>query len=89
VKDALKKTRSGNSARKRLQLIYDLCKNKKVCEGGDVMDTRFDKENVSSNKVGGIYLPYDYFINFTPLIDAWGVWKISTTDPQNRNRINS
>lgn len=59
VKDALKKTRSGNSARKRLQLIYDLCKNKKVCEGGDVMDTRFDKENVSSNKVSDIYLPYD------------------------------
>ena len=47
MKNALKKTRSANTARKRLQLIYDLCKNKKCCEGGDVVDTRFDKENVS------------------------------------------
>lgn len=56
MKDALKKTRSGNAARKRLQLIYDLCKNKKVCEGGDVMDTRFDKENISANKVNVFFL---------------------------------
>ena len=47
VKDALRKTRSANTAKKRLQLIYDLCKNKKSCEGGDVIDTRFDKENIS------------------------------------------
>ena len=51
MKDALKKTRSANAARKRLQLIYDLCKNKKCCEGGDVVDTRFDKENINVSKV--------------------------------------
>ena len=51
MKDALKKTRSANAAKKRLQLIYDLCKNKKCCEGGDVVDTRFDKENINVSKV--------------------------------------
>ena len=51
VKDALKKTRSGNAARKRLQLIYDLCKNKKCCEGGNIIDTRVDKENIVSKVI--------------------------------------
>ena len=28
--------------RKRFQHVYDLCKSKNICEGGDVMDQQFD-----------------------------------------------
>jgi len=39
VKDVVSKTKM--HPRKRLAAIYDLCKGKKLCEGGD----EFDKEN--------------------------------------------
>ena len=28
--------------RKRMQHVYDLCKSKNICEGGDIMDQQFD-----------------------------------------------
>lgn len=40
VKEVMSKTRS--HPRKRLQHIYDLAKAKSLCEGGDVMDKKFD-----------------------------------------------
>lgn len=40
VKEVVAKTRS--HPRKRLQYIYDLAKSKSVCEGGDVMEKKFD-----------------------------------------------
>ncbi|XP_074658521.1 DNA-directed RNA polymerase II subunit RPB1-like [Tubulanus polymorphus] len=43
VKDVLKKT-SGQS-RKRLAHVYDICKAKNICEGGDEMDTKMNEEN--------------------------------------------
>ena len=36
VKEILSK--SQNQPQRRLQHIYDLCKGKKICEGGDVVD---------------------------------------------------
>ncbi len=37
--------------RKRLQHVYDLCKSKKVCEGGDIMDQKFDA-NLANQEQG-------------------------------------
>ena len=31
-------TKSQNQPQRRLQHIYDLCKGKKICEGGDIVD---------------------------------------------------
>ena len=44
VKEILNKSKS--QPHKRLQHIYDLSKNKKVCEGGDAMDKKFDENAV-------------------------------------------
>ena len=38
VKDIVAK--SNNQPLKRLQHIYDLCKGKKICEGGDIVDEK-------------------------------------------------
>lgn len=43
VKNIISKTKL--HPRKRLASIYDLCKGKKLCEGGD----EFDKENQGEN----------------------------------------
>lgn len=40
MKEILKKSRGQN--RHRLQHVYDLAKLKKVCEGGDSMEKKFD-----------------------------------------------
>lgn len=40
MRDILNKSKG--RPRQRLQYIYDLCKLKSVCEGGDSMDTKFD-----------------------------------------------
>ena len=32
--------KSNNQPLKRLQHIYDLCKGKKICEGGDIVDEK-------------------------------------------------
>eukprot|EP00731_Ephydatia_muelleri_P030392 Em0021g915a len=44
VKEVLNKSKT--QPHKRLQHIYDLSKNKKVCEGGDTMDKKFDENAV-------------------------------------------
>lgn len=44
MKEILNKSKS--QPHKRLQHIYDLSKNKKVCEGGDTMDKKFDENAV-------------------------------------------
>lgn len=33
-------SKSQNQPHKRLQHIYDLCKGKKICEGGDIVDEK-------------------------------------------------
>ena len=35
---------------KRLQHIYDLCKGKTICEGGDELDERVGQEGDDSDK---------------------------------------
>lgn len=42
MKDILSKTKA--YPRKRLVAVYDLCKSRKVCEGGDEMDTKLGEE---------------------------------------------
>lgn len=44
VKDILLK--SQNQPLKRLQHIYDLCKGKRVCEGGDIVDEKLPSQDI-------------------------------------------
>ena len=41
--------------RKRLTHVYDLCKGKKICEGGDEMDLNPDNPENAVNQVRGIF----------------------------------
>lgn len=41
--------KSKGQQRKRLAFIYDLCKGKNICEGGDELD--IDKENVNDPNI--------------------------------------
>lgn len=63
IKDIL--TKSKGQPQKRLLHVYDLCKGKNICEGGEEMDNKFGveqqendedltKEKVSSNTPGRI-----------------------------------
>lgn len=63
--------------RKRLTFVYDLCKGKNICEGGDEMD--LNKENVDDPNVqqpvcfiSKLYMvfniDYYWFLAFTKLI---------------------
>lgn len=38
--------KSQNQPLKRLQHIYDLCKGKRVCEGGDVVDEKLPSQDI-------------------------------------------
>ena len=42
IKDIINKSKG--QPRKRLAHVYDLCRTKKVCEGGEEMDQTFDAE---------------------------------------------
>ena len=42
IKDIVAKSKG--QPRKRLAHVYDLCRTKKVCEGGEEMDQTFDAE---------------------------------------------
>lgn len=42
IKDIL--TKSKGQPRKRLTHVYDLCKGKNICEGGEEMDNKFGVE---------------------------------------------
>ena len=41
--------KSKGQPRKRLAFVYDLCKGKNICEGGDEMD--LNRENTDPNNV--------------------------------------
>ena len=41
--------------RKRLAYVYDLCKGKKICEGGDEMDINKENENANSGSYTKLY----------------------------------
>lgn len=52
IKDIV--TKSKGHPRKRLAHVYDLCKSKRMCEGGDEMDTKLGEpteENGETKKV--------------------------------------
>ena len=48
MKDVI--ARSKGYPAKRLAHIYDLCKGRKLCEGGDEMDTKLEKEAAESGE---------------------------------------
>ena len=76
VRDILNKSKG--RPRQRLQYIYDLCKLKSVCEGGDSMDTKFDptaednepKAVSSISVVYGICIRGRVFVCRRPLVDV-------------------
>lgn len=39
-------SKSHNQPNKRLQHIYDLCKGKRICEGGDVVDDKQQSQDI-------------------------------------------
>ena len=67
VKEVLNKSKT--QPHKRLQHIYDLSKNKKVCEGGDTMDKKFDENAVElEGEVPAVVCsraPVEYFLCIT------------------------
>ena len=55
--------RSKGHPGKRLAHIYDLCKARKVCEGGDEMDTKLDKDK-DDDAEGGDQKKVCFFLVF-------------------------
>ena len=51
--------KSKGQPRKRLAFIYDLCKGKNICEGGDEMD--MNRENVDENNVQQVRINHEIF----------------------------
>lgn len=51
--------KSKGQPRKRLVFIYDLCKGKNICEGGDEMD--MNRENVDENNVQQVQIFMRFF----------------------------
>lgn len=47
--------------RKRLTFVYDLCKGKNICEGGDEMD--INKENVDDPNNQQVCIGYSFLQN--------------------------
>lgn len=45
--------KSKGQPRKRMAHVYDLCKSKKICEGGDEMDIGSNEQNPNDQKHGG------------------------------------
>eukprot|EP00794_Sanderia_malayensis_P011224 gene11224-12403_t len=75
--------------RKRLQHVYDLCKSKKICEGGDIMDQQFDanlasQEQVEQKKSHGGCGRYQPQIRKKGL-ELTAEWKHINEDSQERN----
>lgn len=58
VKELLKKT-AGN-ARRRLTVIYEICKTKTVCEGGDEL-----------HAIGGEVIVFSCFFIYIVLVTGW------------------
>lgn len=46
--------KSKGQPRKRLTFVYDLCKGKNICEGGDEMDIQ--KDNMDENASVSIFI---------------------------------
>ncbi|KAK2717573.1 hypothetical protein QYM36_006380 [Artemia franciscana] len=85
IKEVILKTKG--QPRKRLAAIYDLCKGKNICEGGDEMDMARDQEDLSlsqAKKVGhggcGRYQPKIRRM----ALDLTAEWKHVNEDSQER-----
>jgi len=44
--------RSKGFPAKRLAAVYDLCRTRKICEGGDEMDTKLEKDETGEGEGG-------------------------------------
>lgn len=66
-------TKSQNQPQRRLQHIYDLCKGKKICEGGDIVDENqpghdideTERKMVSARSYVVIFLSHIFARNIT------------------------
>lgn len=76
--------KSKGQPRKRLAFVYDLCKGKNICEGGDEMDVGKEGEDTTGKKQGhggcGRYQPN---IRRTGL-DLTAEWKHINEDTQEK-----
>lgn len=48
-------------ARKRIVHVYELCKGKKICEGGDEIDDKLDGNAGEEGEVKKVITRNDYF----------------------------
>lgn len=82
IKEVVMKSRG--QPRKRLAFVYDLCKGKNICEGGDEMDVGKEGEDPAAKKQGhggcGRYQPN---IRRTGL-DLTAEWKHVNEDTQEK-----
>jgi hypothetical protein len=52
IKEVVMKTKG--QPRKRLTFVYDLCKGKNICEGGDEMDLQKENDDPNSQQVSAV-----------------------------------
>ncbi len=89
VKDILLKSKG--QPRKRMGHIYDLCKGKNICEGGDEMDKKSQEEEHQVSSVvhlistRGCLVFLCFATEFTALVpeisESWWLRSLPTEDP--------
>jgi hypothetical protein len=52
IKEVVMKTKG--QPRKRLTFVYDLCKGKNICEGGDEMDLQKENDDPNNQQVSAV-----------------------------------
>uniref|UniRef100_A0A8C8CMQ0 DNA-directed RNA polymerase subunit n=1 Tax=Oncorhynchus tshawytscha TaxID=74940 RepID=A0A8C8CMQ0_ONCTS len=85
IKDILQKSKG--QPRKRLTHVYDLCKGKNICEGGEEMDNKFgvehDSEDITKEKGHGGCGRYQPRIRRSGL-ELYAEWKHVNEDSQEK-----
>ncbi|XP_061171699.1 DNA-directed RNA polymerase II subunit RPB1-like [Saccostrea echinata] len=84
IKEILSKSKA--YPRKRLVAVYDLCKSRKVCEGGDEMDSKLGDEQEEQKKGHGGCGRYQPKIKRTGL-ELIAEWKDTNEDSQEKKIV--
>jgi len=56
IKEVVMKTKG--QPRKRLTFVYDLCKGKNICEGGDEMDLQKENDEPNNQQVSAVCIAH-------------------------------
>jgi len=56
IKEVVMKTKG--QPRKRLTFVYDLCKGKNICEGGDEMDLQKENDDPNNQQVSAVCITH-------------------------------